>query len=455
MTQGMIDRGADISRLSQYPHEKEILFPPCTGLEVQGSRVEDNVLIISVRPSLCLMTLTLEQVIGKRKKLLGDMLGGLEADLRLDTAREGYAKRKGIDFVWEELVRRCKAGALKHDDTWYIDDEHLEQALRELLETKRLMGPGGPSRAEALAALSASQCIEYGFPAEAFSEKAMSHLKSLSNPESRWNTKEAAVKSLGQSKEMAAQHKMALVDAMADPNQNVREAAVEALKKLDPKLVEGVCVKKPKSPHSRKPQMATEASLSGLMSGLSLGGVKTQEAPQEAMPEVEPPVADESEVVASHTLIGVVSEDDTPEEERIYLILAPSEAIPEADAPSEAPTTTQEAAAPTEVNVDEPSTVVRVLFDVPVPSFATQHFTSPQQPPADLVQDAVDATPDESSVEMNKQPQGNEEEEEDDDDDDIVADSEETEDDSEDDAHGWAQMRRKMRMDEDDDDVDE
>ena len=34
--QGMIDRGADLSFLSQYPHEKEILFAPLTGLEVRG-----------------------------------------------------------------------------------------------------------------------------------------------------------------------------------------------------------------------------------------------------------------------------------------------------------------------------------------------------------------------------------------------------------------------------------
>ena len=31
---GMVDRGADLSWLSQYPHEKEICFPPLTGLEV-------------------------------------------------------------------------------------------------------------------------------------------------------------------------------------------------------------------------------------------------------------------------------------------------------------------------------------------------------------------------------------------------------------------------------------
>ena len=34
--QGMVNRGADISWLSQYPHEQEILFAPLSSLEVTG-----------------------------------------------------------------------------------------------------------------------------------------------------------------------------------------------------------------------------------------------------------------------------------------------------------------------------------------------------------------------------------------------------------------------------------
>ncbi len=40
--QGMADRGADLSWLSQYPSEREICFGPCTGLEVQSTRVEQH-----------------------------------------------------------------------------------------------------------------------------------------------------------------------------------------------------------------------------------------------------------------------------------------------------------------------------------------------------------------------------------------------------------------------------
>ena len=36
---GMVDRGASLSWLSQYPHEEEILFAPLTGVELRAARV--------------------------------------------------------------------------------------------------------------------------------------------------------------------------------------------------------------------------------------------------------------------------------------------------------------------------------------------------------------------------------------------------------------------------------
>ena len=35
---GMVNRGADIGWLSQFPGEEEILYGPLTGLEVRGTR---------------------------------------------------------------------------------------------------------------------------------------------------------------------------------------------------------------------------------------------------------------------------------------------------------------------------------------------------------------------------------------------------------------------------------
>ena len=60
-------RGADVSWLSQYPGEREILFAPLTGLEVVGRRVEKRVLVVEVRLNVNLMALTIEQVVAKAR----------------------------------------------------------------------------------------------------------------------------------------------------------------------------------------------------------------------------------------------------------------------------------------------------------------------------------------------------------------------------------------------------
>ena len=59
---GMIDRGAELQWISQYPHERECLFAPLTGLEVQHTRVEGAALVVEVRLSINLNAMTIEQV---------------------------------------------------------------------------------------------------------------------------------------------------------------------------------------------------------------------------------------------------------------------------------------------------------------------------------------------------------------------------------------------------------
>ena len=56
MQMGMIDRGADISWASQFPHEVEILFAPLTGLELLRLRVEGRVLVAEVRTARLMHT---------------------------------------------------------------------------------------------------------------------------------------------------------------------------------------------------------------------------------------------------------------------------------------------------------------------------------------------------------------------------------------------------------------
>ena len=82
MQLGLIDRGADVSWVSQFPAEAEVLFPPLTAMAVQDTRVDKSTLVIDVRLSLNLVALTLDQVIGKRRQLLRDQWDSQSAELR-------------------------------------------------------------------------------------------------------------------------------------------------------------------------------------------------------------------------------------------------------------------------------------------------------------------------------------------------------------------------------------
>merc|ERR550532_704130 len=79
---GMVDRGADLSDFSQYPHEKEICFAPLTGIEVMGTRVEGSLLVVQARLNINLAAMTIEQVVFKRRKVLQDMCTNLEIEAK-------------------------------------------------------------------------------------------------------------------------------------------------------------------------------------------------------------------------------------------------------------------------------------------------------------------------------------------------------------------------------------
>jgi len=64
VNQGMVARGADVSWLSMYPKEDEVLFPPMCACEVQRTRVEGSVVFVELRPGVApsaLQEVSLEQ----------------------------------------------------------------------------------------------------------------------------------------------------------------------------------------------------------------------------------------------------------------------------------------------------------------------------------------------------------------------------------------------------------
>ena len=136
--QGMIDRGADISFLSQYEHEHETLFAPLTGLEVQGTRVDGSVLVVEVKLSVNLTSLTLEQVMGKRKKLVQDAVDAAVLDLR-EKMRHDDNPSEHVGLVSESLAMCMQRWLLSREVDWFNSDEALAFALRAITPMRLAM----------------------------------------------------------------------------------------------------------------------------------------------------------------------------------------------------------------------------------------------------------------------------------------------------------------------------
>ena len=75
---GMIDRGATLDWLSQYPHEREILLPPLTAMEVVD--IEDfvdsgafQIRKLHVRLNTNMVSMTIENLLSVRKKQVSEL----------------------------------------------------------------------------------------------------------------------------------------------------------------------------------------------------------------------------------------------------------------------------------------------------------------------------------------------------------------------------------------------
>ena len=127
--QGMIDRGADVSWASQYPHEAEILFAPLTGLEVQSTRVHGSVLVVGVSLSVNLSSLTIEQVIAKRKKLVSDAADGAVLQTRSRVLESSTPKFADDAAQLVQLACGKQDGLLRLEPDFFNDDANLSWAV--------------------------------------------------------------------------------------------------------------------------------------------------------------------------------------------------------------------------------------------------------------------------------------------------------------------------------------
>ena len=90
---GMVDRGADVSFLSQFPSEAEITFAPLTGLEVVSAPyVEGDTIVVELRLSCNLHDLTLEEVVSKMQRSHVALVEGMLDDLRYAGAPQSVTR---------------------------------------------------------------------------------------------------------------------------------------------------------------------------------------------------------------------------------------------------------------------------------------------------------------------------------------------------------------------------
>lgn len=128
---GMIDSGADLHTLSQFPAEREILFAPLTGLEVaSAARAEEGVLIVELRLSCNLHDLTLEQVVSKMQRSHVALVEGILDDLRYAGAPQGVMR------PLIELRARAEARGREHFNVPALFLQATSEALE--LRTKAM-----------------------------------------------------------------------------------------------------------------------------------------------------------------------------------------------------------------------------------------------------------------------------------------------------------------------------
>ena len=97
-TMGMIDRGATLDWLSQYPHEREVLLPPLTAMEVieMEDFVESGAFQIRklhIRLNTNLVSMTIENLLSARKKQVGELIDIVAKDMSIQDDAADMARR--------------------------------------------------------------------------------------------------------------------------------------------------------------------------------------------------------------------------------------------------------------------------------------------------------------------------------------------------------------------------
>ena len=130
---GKMSLGADVSWLSQFAGEKEMLFPPRTHLQIVGDpEVQDGVSVITLRPTVFQNIRSMEQVQAARKVRLQQLASGLVSTMHNQAQLENRHDdqlRTRLNALEEMLI----ADHCTQDAAWYNDNVKYRGAFVNLM----------------------------------------------------------------------------------------------------------------------------------------------------------------------------------------------------------------------------------------------------------------------------------------------------------------------------------
>jgi hypothetical protein len=238
--QGMINRGAELQWLSQYKHEVEILFGPLTGIEVQKVRIDGAVRVIEVGLSINLNALTLEQVVAKRHKMIGEMCDNLQIEA-LQAVSMWVDALQAIGITANTAKLKCQV-----ENTFSKIKNHTPESFNIDLQFLSAINAALAVNASALASLLEDLSLLKDLMEDGDElKKCLSDHKyaniteimihCIRHKDNTVKVRIAAIKALGEvSKTYDEASINALGECFVDKNQDVMRSAGQVLCKLDP-----------------------------------------------------------------------------------------------------------------------------------------------------------------------------------------------------------------------------
>jgi hypothetical protein len=130
---GKMSLGADISWLSQFAGEAEMLFPPRTHLQLVDSVLgDDGVAVVTLRPTTVQNISIMEEVMSSRKEGLQQLASSLTWDLRNEADRDNEFTPEFAQRI-DQLEKGLASKYCKQDDAWYSNNIKYKQAFQGLV----------------------------------------------------------------------------------------------------------------------------------------------------------------------------------------------------------------------------------------------------------------------------------------------------------------------------------